>query len=104
MTMPADKDVDRIRERAHELWQQDGCPDGRSLEYWLRAEADLAGTADAAAGAALEPAPSAMDEPIAAPARARRQAKLKAAAIVAEAPAPAREPPAARKATRRKQG
>lgn len=103
MTMPAEKDVDRIRERAYELWQQDGCPDGRSLEYWLRAEADLAGTTDAAAGAAAEPAP-AMDEPAATAAPARRRAARPKAAIVADAPAPASEQPAAPKATRRKQG
>lgn len=40
--------VDRIRQRAFELWQEDGCPEGRDLDYWLRAESELAreGTAD----------------------------------------------------------
>jgi hypothetical protein len=28
----------RIRERAYSLWQADGCPEGRSDEYWYRAQ------------------------------------------------------------------
>jgi len=28
----------RIRERAHSLWEMDGCPHGRDQEYWHRAE------------------------------------------------------------------
>ena len=27
-----------IRERARELWEEDGRPSGRDLEFWLRAE------------------------------------------------------------------
>ena len=63
-------DVDRIRERAYELWRQDGCPEGRAMDYWLRAEADLRGEADAAvpgggesATGQGEAAPAPMDEP-----------------------------------------
>jgi hypothetical protein len=26
-----------VRERAYLLWMKDGCPDGRSEEYWHRA-------------------------------------------------------------------
>jgi hypothetical protein len=26
-----------VRERAHALWEQDGCPEGRDEEYWFRA-------------------------------------------------------------------
>ncbi len=29
----------RIRDRAHSLWQADGGPPGREQEYWFRAEA-----------------------------------------------------------------
>jgi hypothetical protein len=36
-------DADRIRQRAFELWEQDGRPEGRDTEYWFRAEAELAG-------------------------------------------------------------
>jgi Protein of unknown function (DUF2934) len=32
-----------IRERAFVLWEQDGHPDGKDLEYWLRAEAKILG-------------------------------------------------------------
>jgi hypothetical protein len=28
----------RIRERAYELWQQDGAPEGRADEYWEKAQ------------------------------------------------------------------
>jgi hypothetical protein len=30
---------DRIRERAYFLWRDDGCPAGRDMHYWARAEA-----------------------------------------------------------------
>jgi hypothetical protein len=32
----------RIQERARELWREDGCPEGRDMEYWLKAEEELA--------------------------------------------------------------
>jgi len=32
---------DRIRERAFELWQQEGSLDGRSLSHWLQAEKEV---------------------------------------------------------------
>jgi hypothetical protein len=28
-------------ERAYLIWEQAGCPDGKALEYWLQAEAEL---------------------------------------------------------------
>ena len=28
----------RIRERAHQLWEEAGCPEGRDQEFWERAE------------------------------------------------------------------
>jgi len=27
-----------IKEKAKELWEQDGCKQGRDLDYWLQAE------------------------------------------------------------------
>jgi len=30
-----------VRARAYELWENQGCPDGRDLDYWLEAERDL---------------------------------------------------------------
>ncbi|OLP45985.1 DUF2934 domain-containing protein [Rhizobium oryziradicis] len=32
---------DRIRARAYELWQNDGCKQDRSVDYWLQAEQEL---------------------------------------------------------------
>src|SRR4051794_6484737 len=32
---------DEIARRAYRLWQEEGSPDGRSDEFWLRAEAQL---------------------------------------------------------------
>ena len=32
----------RVRERAYDIWQKAGCPDGKSVEHWLRAEAEIA--------------------------------------------------------------
>jgi hypothetical protein len=32
----------RITERARQLWEEDGRPEGRDTEYWLKAEDELA--------------------------------------------------------------
>ena len=32
---------ERIRARAHELWEREGRPVGRDLEFWLQAEREL---------------------------------------------------------------
>ncbi|MEK0082380.1 DUF2934 domain-containing protein [Benzoatithermus flavus] len=42
MTSSGPVDADRIRQRAYELWEQDGRPEGHDLDYWLKAERDLA--------------------------------------------------------------
>lgn len=34
-------ELDRIRWRAHALWREDGCPQGRDREYWERAELEV---------------------------------------------------------------
>jgi hypothetical protein len=31
----------QVRQRAHDLWEQEGCPQGRDKEFWLRAEREL---------------------------------------------------------------
>jgi hypothetical protein len=31
----------RVRERAHQLWLQAGCPEGRGDEHWQQAERDI---------------------------------------------------------------
>jgi hypothetical protein len=30
-----------VRSRSHEIWLKEGRPEGRALEHWLRAEAEL---------------------------------------------------------------
>ena len=32
----------RVRERAYEIWQNAGRPEGKSVEYWLQAEGEIA--------------------------------------------------------------
>jgi hypothetical protein len=98
--------VDQIRERAYELWQADGCPEGRELDYWLRAEADLNGEAGVVAPIGLsEAAPSAMDEPAAERPARPRTTRAKAAPVPAPppkmAPEKAKEPVAPKRARRK---
>ncbi len=33
-----------IAHRAWEIWQREGCPEGRAMEHWLQAERELAGS------------------------------------------------------------
>ena len=39
---PTGKFQDAIEARAREIWEEEGRPEGRSAEHWLRAEAELA--------------------------------------------------------------
>lgn len=39
--MPDDR-TDRIRRRAHEIWEREDRTDGRDAEHWSRAEAEIA--------------------------------------------------------------
>jgi hypothetical protein len=41
--MPSDLD-DRIRNRAHQLWEESGQPEGREMDFWLQAEKEIMGT------------------------------------------------------------
>lgn len=34
--------TERIRARAYELWERDGCPAGRAEEHWRKAEEEIA--------------------------------------------------------------
>jgi hypothetical protein len=34
---------DRVRQRAYELWEKDGRPEGQHLRHWQRAEEELQG-------------------------------------------------------------
>ena len=53
----------RIRERAYHLWEADGRPEGRDLDYWERAR-ELVGMEDSA-GAGTLPNPMTHPEPAA---------------------------------------
>jgi hypothetical protein len=52
-----DERIERIRERAHRIWEEEGCPEGRDTEHWERAAreidaeaAELKSTADRMGG------------------------------------------------------
>lgn len=48
-----DKD-DLIRARAHQIWENEGCPEGQEADHWARATAEIeagAGQPDAAQSA-----------------------------------------------------
>jgi hypothetical protein len=47
---------DRIRERAHAIWEAQGHPDGLEQDHWAQAEAEIA-EQDAASGEAALPSP-----------------------------------------------
>lgn len=34
---------DEIAQRAYELWEHNGCPEGRDVDHWLTAERELLG-------------------------------------------------------------
>jgi hypothetical protein len=33
---------EEISKRAREIWEREGCPEGRDIEHWLQAETELA--------------------------------------------------------------
>lgn len=39
-------DLERIRQRAYELWQQEGQPEGKQQEHWDQAVREIAGNPD----------------------------------------------------------
>jgi hypothetical protein len=41
---------EKIKQRAHELWEAGGRPEGRELEFWLQAERELSEASAAAPG------------------------------------------------------
>jgi hypothetical protein len=69
--------LQRIRERAFELWESDDRPEGREMEYWLRAEQELAPLSVAGEEDPLEEldhtAPPAEDTAAAKPAARRKR-------------------------------
>lgn len=77
---------DGIKNLAYRLWQEGGCPEGRDLDYWLMAEAQLTAEAKpkaAKTNGAAKPkaAAKAAAKPAARPkAAAKTPAKAKVAA------------------------
>ena len=47
MSEQSDDMTQRLRERAHALWEKEGCPDGRSDEFWHRAQSEIESEANA---------------------------------------------------------
>lgn len=39
--MDDQKEHDRIRRRAYEIWEREGSPEGRAEEFWERAETSI---------------------------------------------------------------
>ncbi|HYC02093.1 MAG TPA: DUF2934 domain-containing protein [Azospirillaceae bacterium] len=50
------EDEQRIRERAYEIWEREGRPEGRGDEHWARACDEVRGTGLGAAAAAMRDA------------------------------------------------
>ncbi len=46
---------ERVRLRAHQLWLQEGCPEGRGSDHWRQAERDVLESMDATPALADQP-------------------------------------------------
>jgi Protein of unknown function (DUF2934) len=57
-----ERDEEKIRRRAYELWESEGCPDGGAEAYWFRAEREIAGAAADDAGGAAHDTAATTDE------------------------------------------
>ena len=79
---------DKIRQRAYELWEQDGRVHGRSDEHWLKASLEVIGAM--AEGELAHPAPVAT-----APVHAETQTTVDAAGVVTPKRRPAAKKPVA---------
>jgi hypothetical protein len=78
-------DVDReVARRAYEIWEEDGRPEGRDHDHWVRAEQDVLAT-PAEQDAVATPADSAK------PASRRKPAAKPAASVDAPAKKPRRK-------------
>lgn len=64
----------RIRERAYEIWQADGCPEGCENQHWERAARDVLATGQGATGEAQAPKTSARAKSAGAKGRMRKAA------------------------------
>jgi hypothetical protein len=79
------QDQDRIRRRAHEIWQREGRPEGRHEEHWARASREVGAEGDG--GPPTGPAAAPDDSPTpAAPGGGATPAQASAAADAVGAP------------------
>ncbi|KAF0225910.1 MAG: hypothetical protein FD176_65 [Rhodospirillaceae bacterium] len=62
---------EQVRELAYRLWQEDGAPEGRAMDYWLQAEAALTAVPAKAKAAPKPKAASKSAEKTAAAAKAK---------------------------------
>ena len=46
---------EKIRKRAHEIWEEEGRPEGREYSHWLRARADIQAEDDEEPKRAVDP-------------------------------------------------
>ncbi len=85
------RDQDRIRRRAHEIWEQEGRPAGRHAEHWAQASREI----EAEGSEAPLPAPAAPDDSptVTAPGGGSTPAQAAAAADAVGAPRKAETAP-----------
>jgi len=99
-----------IRDRAYELWQAEGCAEGKDMDFWLQAEKEILGAPSMAptippanGNGAAEAKPAAERKPVAKKATGTKAAKKPAAKKTAAAKAPAKprasKTPTAKKST-----
>ncbi len=43
LDLPEETNIDRIRQRAHELWEEEGRPEGRDRDHWQQATREILG-------------------------------------------------------------
>jgi len=56
---------DQIEQRAYEIYLQEGGPDGRAEEHWLRAESELLAESGVTRATAVTPTPLTEKSPLA---------------------------------------
>lgn len=69
----------RIRERAYQIWQENGCPEGSDHEHWFLAEQEVAATALPTTDGATAAPPNAVPKKAPKPAAERKPRARKAA-------------------------
>jgi hypothetical protein len=92
-----DTKEDRIRQRAHQIWEDAGRPEGLHEDHWSQAVSDVEAEDAAPAKTAAPRAAKKMDGAVKSDAKKAPAAKPAASAKKPTAAAPAAKKPAARK-------